>query len=180
MKKIFAIILVVAMLFSLAACGKSEAPAATEPPVQTEAPVSPETDSQEPTGERTMGEILLGEFRNIIAGGVTNPQEIADSLIANPVIEFSAATAPMEEGYLAGFSEEIEGFEEAVMFGPAIGSIPFVGYIFRTADAGEAAELAETLAETADLRWNICVEADEMLIDQADELVFFVMCPAEA
>ena len=178
MKKIISLILVFVMVFGLAACGskqEAEVPAAPEAPAETEAPA----EYEEPTGERTMGLILRDEFRNLVSGGMSSAQKIADSLLSNAVIEFSGASAPMEEGYLAGFSAEIFGFEEAVMFGPAIGSIPFVGYIFVLADAAEAESFTENLLANADPRWNICVEADETVADYEGNLVFFVMCPNE-
>lgn len=178
MKKIISLILVFVMLLSLAACGskqEAETPAVPEEPAETEAPVQ----SEEPGGERTMGLVLRDEFRNLVSGGMSSPQEIADGLLSNSIIEFSGASAPMEEGYLAGFSAEIHGFEEAVMFGPAIGSIPFVGYIFSLADAAEAEGFTENLLANADPRWNICVEADETVADYEGNLVFFVMCPNE-
>ena len=175
MKKIISLILVFVMVFSLAACGSKQEAEVTEQPAATEAPVQEEA----PSGDRTMGLVLRDEFRNLVSGGMSSAQEIADALISNSVIEFSGASAPMEEGYLAGFSSEIHGFDEAVMFGPAIGSIPFVGYIFVLADAAEAESFTENLLANADPRWNICVEADETVADFEGNLVFFVMCPNE-
>ena len=102
-------------------------------------------------------------------------QAIADALIANKVIEFAGATMPVEPGYLAGFSNEISGFEQGVMFAPMIGSIAFVGYVF-TVD-GDAAVFEQTLLDNADPRWNICVEAGETVSAVSGNLVFFLMCP---
>ena len=117
MKKILAIMLVLSMVFALAACGSSESPAptqtpaATETPVVSESPVESTPDVQEPTGDRTLGEQLQGEFINLVTGGTTDPQAIADALLQYPAIEFAGASMPVEPGYLAGFSAEIHDFE---------------------------------------------------------------------
>ena len=181
MKKIFAIVLVLTMVLSLCACGANEpaapeAPAVTDTPAATETPDLPETpDNAGPESGLTMGETLKAEFDTLVAGGTTDPQAIADALLANKVIEFAGAAMPVEPGYLAGFSSEIHDFKQGVMFAPMIGSIAFVGYIFEV--EGDAEAFANTLTENADPRWNICVEAGETVTTTVDNLVFFVMCP---
>ena len=81
---------------------------------------------------------------------------------------------PVEEGYLAGFEVEIKGFKKGVTFGPMIGTIPFVGYIFET-DTPD--ELVATLEKEHKLNWNICTSADRMFVRQKGNYVFFVMTP---
>ena len=98
-------------------------------------------------------------------------QKLTESEVLNGV---SMLSMPMEPGFLNGFDTEITGYRKAVVFAPAIGSIPFVGYIFETDDP---AGLAETLRAHADLRWNICTEADEMVCEPVGNYVFFVMAP---
>ena len=73
-----------------------------------------------------------------------------------------------------GFEAEIKGFQKGEMFGPMIGTIPFVGYIFET-DTPD--ELVATLEKEHKLNWNICTSADEMMTGHVDKKVFFVMCP---
>ena len=63
------------------------------------------------------------------------------------------------------------------MFGPMIGSIPFIGYVFELKDETDVNQFISTLKSNADLRWNICTEADEMVVCSVDKKVFFVMCP---
>ncbi len=94
--------------------------------------------------------------------------EVADELLAGSV--------EVEPGYLNGFDDEIKGFDEGVMFSPMIGSIPFVGYVFKTSDP---ASLEALLKSKANLRWNICTEADEMVSATKGDLVFFMMCTNE-
>lgn len=156
MKKIIALILASLMMFALAACGTGSNNTETEPA---------------PT---TVGTKLLADFKTMAD---KTPQEIADALMTNEVIQFMPATMPVEEGYLNGFNEEIKGFEEGVMFAPMIGTIPFVGYIFTVAEGGDVDAFVKTLEDNANLRWNICTEAEEMICEAVGNTVFFVMCP---
>ena len=57
-----------------------------------------------------------------------------------------------------------------------IGTIPFVGYVFTVSDGGDVDAFVENLKNTADMRWNICTEADEMVVQAEGNRVFFVMC----
>ena len=83
---------------------------------------------------------------------------------------------PVEPGLLTGFgNEEIKGFKEGTMFSPIIGSIPFVGYIFRVDDGTDVNDFMKELKENANLRWNICTEADQMLVTNVDRTVLFAM-----
>ena len=88
--------------------------------------------------------------------------------------EVMMGTMPVEEGYLAGFEVEIKGFQKGVSFGPMVGTIPFVGYIFET-DTPD--ELVATLENEHKLNWNICTSADKMFVQKKGNYVFFVMSP---
>lgn len=157
MKKILAIVLSALMLLSLAACGGGE------------------SGQNEDAAATTVGGKLLAAFRENGTGSV---QDIADTLLQNEVIQFSGAVMPVEEGFLLGFDEtEISGFEEGVMFAPMIGTIPFVGYIFRLADGADVEAFKTTLKDSANLRWNICTEAEELIVENEGNTVFFLMCP---
>ena len=158
MKKVIAIVMAALMIFALAACGNGGS-------------TQPETTAPAPT---TVGTKLLADFKTMAD---KTPQEIADALLTNEVIQFMPASMPVEEGFLNGFNNEIKGFEEGVMFGPAIGTIPFVGYIFTVADGGDVDAFVTTLETEANLRWNICTEAEELIVEAVDNTVFFVMCP---
>ena len=162
MKKTIAIILAVLMMVAMTACGTQ-----TGNNGGTEAT----TTAPAPT---TVGTKLLADFKTLTD---KTTQEIADTLLTNPEIQFMGATMPVEEGFLNGFNEEIKGFEEGVMFGPAIGTIPFVGYIFKLADGADVEAFVKTLEDNANLRWNICTEAEELVVEAEGNLVFFVMCP---
>jgi len=133
------------------------------------------------TAEDSIAKTLAADFKEQMKAD-TKPtaQEIADELLKNEVIKFSGATMPVEEGLLTGFGNtEIKGFESGVMFAPMIGSIAFVGYIFDLADGTNAADFTKTLTDNADPRWNICVTADETVVENVDDMVFFLMAPTK-
>ena len=132
------------------------------------------------TGD-TVGSILAEEFHVLKAeNAAITAQEMADAILANPIIQFSGAAMEVEEGLLTGFGNaEITGFNNGVMFAPMIGSIPFVGYVFELEDGADVDAFMQTLTDNANPRWNICVEADETVVENADNMVFFVMCPAQ-
>lgn len=118
-------------------------------------------------------EALMAKNKNI------KVEKLAKKLISNTdIIPFAGDAMPVEPGYLNGFTEEITGFESGATFGPVIGSIPFVGYVFELSDDADVEAFMDTLESKSDLRWNICTEADERLCSSVDNYVFFIMAPA--
>ena len=105
-------------------------------------------------------------------------QELADHLVANEVLGFMGMTMPVEEGCLTGFDNfEVKGFEEGIMFGPAIGTIPFIGYVFDLADGTDVDKFMQDIRDNANLRWNICTEADELVVENKGDKVIVIMTP---
>jgi hypothetical protein len=105
-------------------------------------------------------------------------EELANALITNPAIKFMGGAMPVEEGLLSGFDNtEIKGFKSGAVFMPMIGSIPFVGYVFELENEADVSGFISNLKSNANLRWNICVAADEMVTGSVGNKVFFVMCP---
>ena len=153
--KIIAVVLVAMMLMSLVVgCGKSN-----------------DTPAENPT---TIAGKLEAQFVTEIAAD-SNIENVANKLTTNECLaDVSMIVMPMEPGYLNGFGEEITGFNQAVIFCPMIRTIPFVGYIFETDDADA---LVEELKVKAMLNWNICTQADEMVVRTEGNTVFFVMAP---
>lgn len=164
MKKLFSVILITVLCVSMVACGNSN---------------STEENASEQVEANTIGTKLAADFKSQVkANESATAIEIADALLTNEVIDFGGASMEVEPGLLNGFGNaEITGFSEGAMFAPMIGSIPFVGYIFTLDDASTAADFTNTLKSNADLRWNICTEADEMVVETEGNKVFFVMCP---
>jgi len=197
MKKLFAIILSVAMLLSFAACGGNEAPVETTTAPVTDAPAddmnqpaapgegpempgvdTPAVDGGEVSDGTSAAQTLLNVFYDELAANPSaTAEELANKVIAHESIQFMPMVVPMEEGYLTGFNNEIKGFKEAYTFAPGIGTIPFVGYIFTLADGADVEAFKTTLETEANLRWNICTQADEMVCENVGNTVFFLMCP---
>lgn len=136
-----------------------------------------EEPKQEENTNLSVGKTLLKDFE-AKAQSVTSMQELAQSLIENPIIQFMGGAMEVEEGYLSGFDNvEIKGFKSGAMFAPMIGSIPFVGYVFELENEADVPNFIKTLEDNANLRWNICVTADEMVSGSKGNKVFFVMAP---
>lgn len=195
MKKFLLTALALTLAFSVTACGKDEAPEATptpeptpiateapevtEAPVETDAPVEADPSQGEETGE-TVGSTLLGVFNELMADEAAGHDAltIADKLVTNEIILFAGGAMEIEAGFLSGFDNyEVTGFEQGAMFAPMMGSIPFVGYIFTLPEDADVDAFMTGLKDNANLRWQICVEADEMICEVNGNTVFFLMCP---
>ena len=153
---------------------KTEKP--SKKPEKNEKPEDTEKETNEEQKKETVANTLMSDFKSIAKS--QNAESIANQLIANKIIPFMPAVMPVEEGWLNGFGDaEITGFKEGAMFGPMIGTIPFIGYVFELKDETDVNQFISTLKSNANLRWNICTEADEMVVCSVDKKVFFVMCP---
>ncbi len=198
MKKLTVAALLVAMSLSLAACGGNNngqdnvndtqnvtenvdtQTQDDEDSVNADADTEMVDDTEGAVAvEGTVGQVLKDDFlTQVDANADATAQELADALIANPIIPFAGATMPVEEGLLNGFGNtEVTGFSEGVMFAPMIGSIPFVGYVFTLEEGADAETFMQSLKDSADLNWNICTAADEMTVEQSGNKVFFLMSP---
>lgn len=152
MKKFIALLLCVFFLMSLVACGKKDA---------------------------TTGNALADDFVTRVEENENiSAQELADAISKHESLSFEVASMPVEPGLLMGFGNtEITGFSEGVMFAPMVGSIPFLGYIFTLEEDKDVDAFVELLEQNADLRWNICTEAEETVITSVGKKVFFLMAP---
>ncbi len=176
MKKALTILLISMMAMTFTACGKSDS---SDSGSSNGSSASEETKPAEEIKADTVGTKLYVDFKEKAeSDSAATAQSLADAVMANPMIQFMPMTMPVEQGLLSGFGNvEIKGFKEGVMFGPAIGSIPFIGYVFTLDDGTDAEAFVKTLKDNADLRWNICVEAEEMVCETVGDKVFFVMSP---
>lgn len=160
---------------------KPEAKPEAKPEVKPEAKpeVKPEAKPEEkPQTSQTVGNTLLSEFK-AKAGSHSSAVSLAEALASNSVLQqVNCGAMPVEPGFLTGFDNaEIKGFKEGAMFAPMIGTIPFVGYVFTLEDGVNASDFISTLKASANLRWNICTTADEMVAGSSGNKVFFVMSP---
>ena len=135
------------------------------------------TSAPEDTTPKTVGNILLADFKAKAAS--SNVLTLAEALATNPVMsDIMAGEMEVEPGFLTGFdNNEITGFKSGAVFMPMIGTIPFVGYVFELEDGVSASSFISNLKSSANLRWNICTTADEMVSGSVGNKVFFVMCP---
>ena len=130
-----------------------------------------------PADGTSAAQTLLNVFYNEIgANPAATTEELANAIMTHESIQFMPMVMPVEEGYLAGFNNEIHGFAEASTFAPGIGTIPFVGYVFKLADGADVEGFKATLEAEANLRWNICTAAEEMVCENVGNTVFFLMC----
>ena len=209
MKKILTIMIAAALVLSMAACSnkpaevqpdesvtagnvtetpapeETNAPEETKKPEETKQPekapavseAPAETPAPTPEAPKTLGNTLLAAFKSNSGGSALS---VAESLSSNPAIKVPVGAMEIEPGYLTGFDNtEITGFKEGAVFMPMIGTIPFVGYVFTLENAADAPAFISKLKSSANLRWNICTSADEMVAGSAGNKVFFVMCPTE-
>ncbi len=180
MKKIISMLLVLSMAAAFAGCGKKDTEKNDKPQTNVESGKPAGEAEGTPTEETsdTLGNALLATFNE--NAEKMELEALANEIVANPVVEFAPVVAPAEEGLLTGFGNtEIKGFKSGYMFAPMIGTIPFIGYVFELENEGDTAEFISNLKENANLNWNICTEADEMVTGSKGNKVFFVMCPTD-
>ena len=174
MKRILAAILAVTMVFGLVACGKKDDNKETTTPAATESVITPEFT------EGTAGETLWNAFLTAVKENESaTVEEIANTIITNPIIPFMGGALAVEPGFLAGFNEEISGFEKGATFAPMMGSIAFVGYVFELAEDADVNAFIAKLKEQSNPRWNICVSADYTQVGAYENKVYFLMYPAD-
>lgn len=182
MKKFICLCLALVMTCSLVACGNKtddNKPTDNNPTVSTPADVetTPGTEDTTPDADKTVAQSMVDAFAELAKAEDATAEGIANALATNETLAFMAMSQKMEPGYLAGLTEEVKDFEDCYFVGPAIGSIPFVAYVFDLADDADANAFAANLESLHDLRWNICVAADQMLTAVEGDMVFFIMAP---
>lgn len=160
MKKFKLVLMIIAVIFSaclLTGCGNND-----------------KDDNSKKEEEKTVALILAEQFKETMKS-TNDLQEVARKLTQNDIMEIAINLETLDkEDYISGFKTEIKDFKQAITIRPMIGTIPFVAYLF---EVDNAEEFAENLRSNADLRWNICTEADDLEIAIVDNYVFFVMAP---
>lgn len=184
MKKLLALILAMIMMLSLVACNSDDKETNTDDE-NKESIENNESDSESEEEEKeeelpdTFGYKLYADFKSRVdAKADATALELAEGVIANELVLFFGGAMAIEEGYLSGFDNyEVKGFKEGAMFGPMMGSIPFIGYIFKLEDGADVDAFMKTLEENCNPRWQICVAAEETIIKNIGNTVFFLMSP---
>ena len=136
-------------------------------------------NSSETEQPATVGAALFADFK-AQAEDAESVTALAQALADNGTLPFSGVVTEVEPGLLAGFGNaEITGFKKGATFAPMVGTIPFIGYVFELEEGTAPEKFIKTLEANADLRWNICAEAEEMVTGSEGNKVFFVMCPKQ-
>ena len=158
MKKFFAMLLTLTMMFSLAACGsKTTAP--------TTAPTAAPTEAAAKV-EGTMDELLnkVVEIQPVEFMGGTMPIDLTDT---------------SEDGlwnikYNTGL-DNADNITEAAVFGPMMGSMAFSMVMVRVAEGADVKAVAEGMKTGIDPRKWICVEADDLQVVSYGDVVMLIM-----
>lgn len=157
-KRMFALLLAAAMMMALAACGGKDN----------------NHGGSQGNSNTTMGEAAKTVFEE---NADKDPETVGQLILEHPAVALDGMVVPVEPGFLMGFDADIEGFRSGVSFGPVIGTIPFIGYIFELEEGADVDAFVADLEAKANLRWNVCTEAEEMVTAKEGNTVFFLMCP---
>ncbi len=153
MKKFFAMLLALTMMFSLAACGSTTQP--------TEAP----TEASKPALEGTMEEI---------ANKITeqNPAEFMGGTMTLDLTDLDGLK------YNTGL-DSADGITDAAVFGPMMGSIAFSLVLVRVDENTDAQAVAEAMKAGIDTRKWICVEANDLMVATYGDVAMLIMLDSE-
>ncbi len=197
MKKIIALILAGLMLLSFAACAKNDNENGDKPTTTvTEANGDADTtttgteEKKEPTelelskkaSVAKIAEALLAKYEEYTNLRGTYEEYMAelDEADRMPYEEFRGYqlhTGPVEdmEYGLVGIPTLPEGIGEVHVYQPSMGTIPFIGYVFRVAEGTDVETFKKALLDNCDRRWNFCTEANTAICENFGEIVWFTM-----
>ena len=156
MKKFVSVVLALAMVLSLAACGGKK----TE---ETQAPELSVTGTMEELLNKTI------EQRPVEFMGGVIPVDLTDST---------------EDGLWAIKSytglDSAEKITEAAAFEPMMGSMAFSMVLVRLAEGADAKAVAESMKSGIDTRKWICVEADDLKVAGFGDVVMLIMVNSDS
>ena len=179
MKKIFAMMLALAMMFSMVACGGKTTEPTTAP---TEAPT--EAPTAAPTEESTTEPAEVA-----VNVETATMEEILNKVVEINPVEFMGGTMPID---LTDTSEDglwmlkdntglenADNITDAAVFGPMMGSIAFSMVMVRTAEDADVKAVAETMKNNIDPRKWICVEADDLQVVSYGDVIMLIMVDSQ-
>ena len=155
MKKFVAVILALAMVLSMAACGKK-----TE---ETEAPAL--------KVEGTMEELLNKTIEQ-------RPVEFMGGVITVDLTDTSEDGLWVLKNYTG--LDSAESITEAAAFEPMMGSLAFSMVMVRLAEGADAKTVAESMKSGIDTRKWICVEADDLKVAGFGDVVMLIMVNSDS
>lgn len=176
-RKLVALLLSTLVVVSLVGCGGTKE--TEEPAVSVEQEEVVEEESTEVVvDESDMGSVLSNKFLEVVDVNDAVDIELIHQIFNNDLdLPFDLVGAEVAPGLLVGFGNtEITGFSRGYQFAPIIGSLPFMGYVFELPEETNITEFKEVLSANADLRWNICTEAEKTVIVESGNKVLFLMC----
>ncbi len=170
MKKSLIIILAAVLLLTVCGCTKKPAPNPSGGSLLT-----PQVE------ENTLGAKQWAEFQQAVTQMPdAAPREIAAALAESLSDLFFAEATELEKDaeFFAGFGNyRITGYRDGAVYMPMIGSIAFIGYVFELEAGSDPAAFIKKLTDNCNPRWNICVEAEQVVAGAIGNRVFFLMCP---
>ena len=177
MKKLIAMLLALAMVFAMAACGATETKE-TEPATEiaTEAATEATEEVIEEVTEEVTEEIVEEDF--VIE--MSAMETLLGSIVEIQPVEFMGMAMPVDltdvdaVKYFTGL-DSTEGVAEAAVFEPMIGSIAFSMVAVQVAEGADAAAVAEAMKSGIDTRKWICVEANDLMVATSEDVALLVM-----
>ena len=167
MKKLIAMLLALAIVCSLAACGGTKTEPTTEP--TTEATSEPTAESTETAAANLSGTM----------------EELVNSVITEQPVEFMGGVMPVdltdtsEDGLWAIKNatglDSAEMISDVAVFEPMMGSLAFSLVMVRVAEGQDAKGVAESMKQGIDPRKWICVEADDLKVAGFGDTVMLIM-----
>ena len=178
MKKLIAMLLALAMVFAMAACGATETKE-TEPATEatTEATEVVTEEATEEVIEEITEEIVEEEDFVIELSAM---ETLLNSIVEINPVEFMGMAMPVDLAdvdalpYFTGLTSA-EGITEAAVFEPMIGSIAFSMVAVQVAEGADAEAIAEAMKSGIDTRKWICVEANDLMVTTSGNIVLLVM-----
>ena len=155
MKKIVSVVLALAMVLSLAACGGKKAEE-TQPAVSVEG---------------TMEELLNKTIEQ-------RPVEFMGGVIPVDLTDSSEDGLWVLKNYTG--LDSAEKITEAAAFEPMMGSMAFSMVLVRVADGADSKEIAESMKSGIDTRKWICVEADDLKVAGFGDVVMLIMLNSDS
>lgn len=185
MKKIFLSMILLTLMLSVAACSKTTPPETKSPSLENKQEDMGKADDMEKPEKAksemgdSLGASILQDFHEALEKGQDKDAlTIAQGLLKNEKIQFDGSAYEVEAGLLEGFDQyEVKGFTKAALFAPEISSIAFIGYVFELPETADVDDFVKGLKENANPSWNICVTAEETIVEAKGNMVFFLMCP---
>ena len=177
MKKLIAMLLALALVFAMAACGATEIEE-TEPATEivTEATEEVTEEITEEATEEMTEEVIEEDF----VVEMSALENLLYSIVEINPVEFMGGTMPVDLAdvdavkYFTGL-DSAESIADVAVYEPMIGSIAFSMVAVQVAEGADAEAVAEAMKSGIDTRKWICVEANDLMVATSNDVVLLVM-----